>query len=105
MPPDPSRRYSPFMCTPSKASGALPITTDWTSFIVIPAEASAMLDASYESSLPVSSSLLLKRVMPAPITATLLLIIESRREYRHATGRRRDAPPGLHQRPLRALHL
>ena len=59
------------MWTPSNASGAVPITTDSTSLISMPAESSAILPASKASSLPVSSIRRRNFVIPAPMIATL----------------------------------
>src|SRR5579875_2578544 len=93
-PPAPSSRYSPFICTPSKASGALPSTTDSISLISMPAESKAALLASNAISLPVSSILLLNRVIPAPIIATLLF------PTTHCHIARIIAPPVGDDKPL-----
>ena len=59
------------MCTPSKASGAEPDTTDWISFNSRPAESRAIRVASNDNSFGDSSMRLRNNVMPAPTIATL----------------------------------
>src|SRR6267143_4020154 len=74
------------MCTPSNASGAVPLTTISTSARSKPAESRAMRVASKQSSFPVSWRRRRKRVMPAPITPTFFI----------------DRPPGLRPLPSRS---
>src|SRR5687768_8898829 len=104
--PAPSERYSPFMCTPSKASGALVRQTASTSFSPSSQESSAALDASHDSSLPVSCARRTNFVMPAPTTATRRAISRSPRsrssarsgivrEHRDGRRRARHRPSGL----------
>src|SRR3990172_1782479 len=61
------------MCTPSKASGAVPIHTAWMSSRVISHDSRAIEAACQESSLPVSNARRTNLVMPAPTTATFLI--------------------------------
>src|SRR5271157_5767678 len=93
------------MWTPSKASGAVPMTTDSTSLISMPAESRAILPASKASSLPVSSILRLNFVIPAPIIATLLIFSRSRRQRQRCPRPRRVPPPRKGQGVLGPLHL
>ena len=68
--PAPSDRYSPFMCTPSNASGALVRHTASIRSSGSSHDASASREASHASSLPVSCARRTNFVMPAPTTAT-----------------------------------
>src|SRR3990170_4666174 len=84
--PAPSDRYSPFMWTPSNASGALVRQTASTSASVSSHESSAAREASHASSLPVSSARRMNLVMPAPTTATRLATLSPPRPRTRSAG-------------------
>src|SRR6267143_1604257 len=104
IPPVPSRRYSPFMCIPSNASGAEPDTTDWMSFSSSPAESRAILVASNESSFGLSSIRRRNSVMPAPTIATRFFIDRFLlvSQHRYGSGGGWYSSPALN---YRLLHL
>src|SRR5262245_18385990 len=86
------------MCSPSKASGAVPRTTQSIWFNFIPAESRADLAASHASSFGVSRARCMNLVIPAPTTATLRRLIGSLRDKNDGSAaRRRDTAPGLRQ--------
>src|SRR5262249_41300683 len=94
------------MCSPSKASGALPRTTQSIWFNFMPADSSADLAASHASSFGVSSARRMNLVIPAPTTATLRRLIGSlRTKNDNGTARRRDTAPGLRQPEPDIRHL
>src|SRR5262245_23701867 len=98
--PAPSERYSPFMCTPSNASGALVRQMASTRSSDSPHEASASREASHASSLPVSCARRTNRVIPAPTTATRL---GTSGTCPGALGDRRRVLDQLHRVPVRVV--
>src|SRR5215470_16047940 len=86
------------MCSPSKASGAVPRTTHSIWFNFMPADSSADLAASHASSFGVSSARRMNLVIPAPTTATLRWLIGSLRTNKdHRSAGCRHTAPGLRQ--------